>query len=268
MFDLTLMKYFLDSEVFTDQDMQVFNANGGSLVDSVREAWYVFCYKLLPSVNKKWRKQMHEDNLWQRPSIFGIITTSDFVLVQWILYCKMEKFLKLKDKQDKPKGKGGRTKGDNTGPHDSKHKMHIYARLYNQFDPLLDNETYLTKWNNIFWDKMEEHHRQKVFRDGEVKRNKRKVEDILASFNIPAYDRPPRKFSSSAIVSSGDADQSSTAFLTATAFSAPIASSAPVVDDPSRSAFLSAIASPAPGSIATPATSLPLPITQGTDTTI
>ena len=40
MFDLTLMKYFLDAEMFTDQDMQVFNANGSSIINSVQEAWF------------------------------------------------------------------------------------------------------------------------------------------------------------------------------------------------------------------------------------
>lgn len=196
MFDIDLMKYFLNRQFYTEEDKEKYN---GTLDACVMEAWYIYCYKFLTATNEQWAKLMMNEKLFEQANLFNYITVSDHAVCQWILQTRIEDFEKA-SKEPKVKKTPGRQKNVKTGEHKSKKQLPLYKTIYNSIAEIYADETQesiWTIWNQYFWDKMKEHHKDYVMGEDTDKKKKRKrTKEDEDDFELPGFDPLPKQFSS------------------------------------------------------------------------
>jgi hypothetical protein len=160
-----------NKEMFDEKLMDEFR-NVEEPSENTKQAWYIFCYKLLPIVNEFWGRLIKDNNVIQKPDVYEHTTVSDEALIRWVILCRVDKF---KDQESQnwiaiEKEK----KGKKFGPHDSLQKRNVYVEEYHKtissFQP--DATEKKRKWNNIFWEMMQIHHESKFSSSGSNKKAK------------------------------------------------------------------------------------------------
>jgi hypothetical protein len=144
MFDLELMQFFYNPDYESDAN--------------VVNAWYIYVFKFLPLVNKRWRDATSPEKLNNAASMFHFITISDEALMQWFIKIWVPILIKKKEieekkitneeKQDEPE------KTSKRGPHDTNVKATIYTSLHHSITNARRNYNAAVRWNQIFWDEV------------------------------------------------------------------------------------------------------------------
>ena len=145
MFDLQIMNKFYNKDYEKDKE--------------VLEAWYLYCYKLLPSVSKQWRDAVCSEKLPHKTNMYKCITISDDALVRWLVELWMPRLLQRKANQWKPVVKSlGR------GPHESLEKRDDFVSWYEVIKESRQDPYLAFKWNDLFWNEVERKHADKFNR--------------------------------------------------------------------------------------------------------
>jgi hypothetical protein len=155
MFDLDLMNYFYDPDY--ENDMKVINA------------WYIYVFKILTIVSKKWRDSTAPDKLSNEKSMFSFITISDEALMRWLLIIWVANLTKKNsdhpnvtnsDKENEDNTLGSKMINQDEkskpskkkrGPHDTNTKINIYTKLFHEIKKARSDYDTAVRWNLIFW---------------------------------------------------------------------------------------------------------------------
>jgi hypothetical protein len=166
--------------------------NIDNLIDkeSIRNAWYIFVFKLLPLVNEEWCKVLKDNHIQSKPNIYEYTSLSDEAFIRWVIHCKHAKLLE-EEKNGWPE-KDADKKGKKGGPHESRINMDIYCKeikntkLSFSVLPVRDEvklKEIQTKWNSIFWEEMVLRNPEKF----ELRPKKRK-ESLMNEEDMPGMD--------------------------------------------------------------------------------
>ena len=187
MFDINLMEYFYNPEY--EQNENVINA------------WYIYVFKILPLVSKKWKDAISPDKLTRETSMFSFITISDEALMRWFLKLWIPKLLcENKEVAVNDSGKevavsdSGKeinltelnaTISKKRGPHDSNVKLNIYTALFHEIAIARKNYSTAVRWNLLFWDEVKK--RTDMLLDKPVDSTKGK-KSLTNSMELPLPD--------------------------------------------------------------------------------
>ena len=129
--------------------------------EKIKNAWYIFVYKLLPLVNEEWCKVLKDNHIQTKPNIYAYTSISDEVFTRWIIRCKYEKL--LEEKQNNWPDKDADKRGKKGGPHESRVNINMYCSEFKDTQttysilPVREEEklkAIQTKWNDLFWEEM------------------------------------------------------------------------------------------------------------------
>jgi hypothetical protein len=123
---------------------------------NVRNMWYLFCYNLLPHVNKDWKASLKGARVRKKIPIYKHITTSDEALVLWFIKIWTPKLQDLW-KRGWPKLPRATGKGE-----EQELKVHqkTYVQYYKSIQGNRKREDggVAFRWNEIFWEEMVTNH--------------------------------------------------------------------------------------------------------------
>ena len=139
MFDVNMMKYFYNPEYIDNVQ--------------VKNAWYIYVYRMLPMVNKRWRDNISSERIKNQELLFKSISISDEALVQWLIilwYPVLEK-RKIGGWQNESKSTG-------KGPHYTKQNKNIYIMFHNNIEKSRIDVQNAVIWNNLFWEQLRTKH--------------------------------------------------------------------------------------------------------------
>ena len=121
--------------------------------DDVKLAWYTYIVDFMKCVSSKWKKIISEKYMGNRVKIDSYITISDEAFVRWLLWLKLDHYLELNKKGELQLET--KIKKTRLGPHDSKHHIDYYSKLYKDVKESRKDGTIMKKWNDIFWEQAE-----------------------------------------------------------------------------------------------------------------
>jgi hypothetical protein len=168
MFDATLLEAFLDDQALSEAD--------DTKKEQIKEAWYLYCYKILKYGNEQWLIAMKDKQLAKQKNIFKLVSCSDDALARWTILVQKPYFIEMKRKNWEI---DPATKGKKKGAHISKKEMPLYIELYDKIKSKRSNKMIKANWNKLFWAKMEQHHP-----DALQKPQERRVRSILPKHTI------------------------------------------------------------------------------------
>lgn len=168
MFDTTLMNAFLDNQALSDAD--------DAKKELIKEAWYLYCCKILKYGNEQWLIAMKDKQLPKQKNIFKMVSCSDDALTRWTILVQKQYFIEMKNRNWEI---DPATKGKKKGAHISKKEMPLYIELYDKIKNKRSNKTVKADWNKLFWAKMEQHHP-----DALQKPQERRVRSILPKTTV------------------------------------------------------------------------------------
>jgi hypothetical protein len=163
--------YQTNNYVFDCQLMHAFYDDTKLNDPAIREAWYIYCFYLLPLVNYEWHNGLTQKFIKFKCNLCTLISISDEALVHWFLILELTK--------TETKNNQGKT---------SKSYIHIYKQEYHKIHIAKQASSHDTNaWNDLFWTECEMRHPEKFIQTTRVR--KPQVRNALfIELPLPGFD--------------------------------------------------------------------------------
>jgi hypothetical protein len=121
--------------------------------EEVLDAWYQYVYIFLPIVSKRWKDNLSSQSIRLKSLIFLSVTPSDEACTIYLILNLYPNLLKLKETgwPEEPKSKG-------KGPNEWISNMGSYQKLLIKITKLRKDYTMKARWNQLFWNVVENKH--------------------------------------------------------------------------------------------------------------
>jgi hypothetical protein len=128
--------------------------------EEVRKMWYMFCYHLLPRINKDWKHCLEGSRVYTQTFLYEKITTSDEAMTLWFVQNIGPKLKSLcENNWNETAHQKKQQRGVKQGEQELKAGLKDYIALHNLISAFKDKDNGIVanRWNDIFWEELVKH---------------------------------------------------------------------------------------------------------------